>query len=271
MPGEQVGLGEYARRRSPLVAVTLLLSAGLVGIYLTGDDAAPARAGAAPRPVAAVPMAAYTTRFTPGEPRVRNIELAARALDGRTVAAGEVVSFNRDVGPRTRRRGYVAAPSIAGDRLVPDVGGGICQVSATLFNAVFEAGLEIRRARAHSLWLPEYPAGREAAVAYPGLDFVWRNDSGAPLTIRTEVTGSSLTVSLWGTRRYTVASHTSKRRHPVPYTRIQDASPRCVPTPGGRGFDVTVRRTLLADTRRVRTEHFSTRYLPRPEVTCARR
>jgi vancomycin resistance protein YoaR len=224
---------------------------------LTLDAAAPER-----------PMSSYTTKFTPGEPRVRNIELAAERLDGHVVEPGKTFSFNDAVGPRTRSRGYVPAPAIIGSRLVNDVGGGICQVSTTLFNAVFQAGLDIRKARAHTMWMPEYPEGREAAVSYPGLDFTWKNDTGGSVRIEITYTGSSLTVSLWGDRKYEVRSRTSDRYGFTPHGTGVGRGRRCVPMTGRKGFEIDVWRTLLAGGRKVRREKFHTEYRPQPEVTC---
>jgi hypothetical protein len=155
-----------------------------------------------------------------------------------------------------------------GPRLVKDVGGGICQVSTTLFNAVFRAGLDIRKARAHTMWMPEYPEGREAAVAYPDLDFTWRNNTEAPVRIQVAYTGSALTVSLWGHRRYDVRSRTSKRYGLSPYETGVGHGRRCVPMGGRKGFEIDVWRTLLAGGRKVRSEKFHTDYRPQPEVTC---
>lgn len=214
------------------------------------------------------PMSSYTTEFTPGEPRVRNIELAARILDGHVVEPGATFSFNDVIGPRTKSRGYVPAPAIMGPRLVNDVGGGICQVSTTLYNAVFRAGLDIRKARAHTMWMPEYPEGREAAVSYPALDFTWKNDTDRPVRIQVTYTGSSLTVSLWGDRKYEVRSRTSKRYGFEPYRTGVGRGRKCVPMTGRKGFKIDVWRTLLADGRKVRREKFHTEYRPQPKVRC---
>lgn len=272
------------RRWWPLVAGTLATTGLLLGAYLwaprepgaAATMAVPPRdaslpGGAAPDAAAGAPeqpMSSYTTHFTPGEPRVRNIELAAEILDGHIVAPGRTFSFNGVVGPRTRGRGYVPAPAIMGSRLVKDVGGGICQVSSTLFNAVFRAGLDIRRSRAHTMYMPEYPEGREAAVSYPALDFRWRNDTGHPVRIQVGYTASSLTVSLYGERRYEVRSKTSERYGIRPYRSGVGRGRECVPMAGRKGFKIDVWRTLLDDGRRVRREKFHTEYRPQPKVKC---
>lgn len=299
--GDQPGLAECALRWWPFVAGALAVTAILLGTYLVAGiglvaglgrrspDASaaerPARpatippsdraARSAERVVPETPppgihrlISTYTTRFKAGEPRVRNIQIGARRLDGTLVRPGAVFSFNRVVGPRTRSRGYVPAPAIVGSRMVDDVGGGICQVSATLFNAVFQGGLKIRNWRAHSLWMPDYPMGREAAVAYPHLDFTWRNDTGRPVMISASYTHTSLTVSLWGTRRYEVRSRRSRAYAFVPFTSAFVRGPHCVPTTGGRGFQIDVWRTLKSDGRRVRRERFHTDYRPQTQVRC---
>ncbi|MFG2006402.1 VanW family protein [Spirillospora sp. NPDC048911] len=293
--GDQPGLAECALRWWPLVAGTLAVTAILLGTYLVagiGPRSQGAAAAERPtRPTPALPrpradrsvsdqapeppalgvhrrISTYTTRYKAAEPRVRNIQIAARALDGTLVRPGAVFSFNRVVGPRTPGRGYVPAPTIVGSRMVNDVGGGICQVSATLFNAVFQGGMKIVRSRPHSMWLREYPKGREAAVAYPHLDFTWRNDTGWPVMIRASSTGTSLTVSLWGTRRYTVRTERSKPYAFVPFTSTIDRRPGCVVMAGGRGFQIDVWRVLLRDGRRVRREKFHTAYGPQARVRC---
>ncbi|MFI0452434.1 VanW family protein [Actinomadura sp. 6N118] len=300
--GDQPGLAECALRWWPFVAGALAVTAILLGTYLVAgiglvagvgprspdasaaehlarpattpptdrvDQPADRMAPETPPPGIHRLISTYTTRFKAGEPRVRNIQIGARRLDGTLVRPGAVFSFNRVVGPRTRSRGYVPAPAIVGSRMVDDVGGGICQVSATLFNAVFQGGLKIRKWRAHSLWMPEYPRGREAAVAYPDLDFTWRNDTGRPVTISASYTQTSLTVSLWGTRRYEVRARRSQPYAFVPFTSAVLRGPRCVPMTGGRGFQIDVWRTLKSDGRQVRRERFHTGYRPQTQVHCA--
>ncbi|MFB4312176.1 VanW family protein [Actinomadura sp. GTD37] len=255
------------------MAAVLATTGLLLGAYLElpRERGASAELAVPDRPAerpAEPPMSSYTTRFAPGEPRVRNIELAARILDGHVVAPGTTFSFNDVVGPRTRSRGYVPAPAIMGERLVKDVGGGICQVSTTLFNAVFRAGLDIRRSRAHTMWMPEYPEGREAAVSYPKLDFTWRNDTDRPVRVQVVHTGSSLTVNLWGERKYEVRSLASGRYAFEPYGTGVGHGRRCVPTVGREGFEIDVWRTLYAAGREVRREKFHTEYSPQPKVEC---
>ncbi|TDC44740.1 hypothetical protein E1281_32805 [Actinomadura sp. KC345] len=292
-------MGECVRQWWPLVAGALATTGLLLGAYLgvprepdaatlavrgggppdgssgekpaTGSAASGTGAASSGRTGAVAreqPMSSYTTTFTPGEPRVRNIELAAEMLNGHIVAPGRTFSFNGVVGPRTRSRGYVPAPAIMGSRMVNDVGGGICQLSSTLFNAVFQAGLDIRKSRAHTMYMPEYPEGREAAVSYPELDFTWRNDTERPVRIRVSSTASSLTVGLYGERRYQVTSKTSGRYGVKAYGTGVGRGRTCVPMAGRKGFKIDVWRTLLDDGRKIRREKFHTEYRPQPRVNC---
>ncbi|GGV09648.1 hypothetical protein GCM10010182_31600 [Actinomadura cremea] len=272
---DQRALRDHVRRWWPFVVGALVANGFLVATYLWAPQEPAATAVSAPDAAAARradpverPMSTFTTRFERGEPRVRNIEIAARRLDGEVVQPGATFSFNEVVGPRTEDRGYVSAPVIMGSRVVNDTGGGICQVSSTLYNAVFRAGLDIQKARAHTMWIPEYPDGREAAVAYPDLDFLWRNDTAHPVRIEVDYTDSSLTVGLWGERRYEVRSETSERYDRTPYGTAVGSGSRCVPTTGREGFEIDVWRVLLEDGRKVRREKYHTEYQPQPAVTC---
>lgn len=278
--GRRARLRHGVRRWWPVAAGAVASAGLLLGVYLEGPRlsgvsaalSVPYRDGAGRGGPGKLPserlMSTFTTRFAPGEPRVHNIELAARTLDGRVVEPGATFSFNDAVGPRTRSRGYVPAPAIMGSRLANDVGGGICQLSTTLYNAVFLAGLDIRKARAHTLWMPEYPEGREAAVFYPRLDFTWRNDTGEPVRIQVAYSATSVTVNLWGRRRYEVRSRTSERYGFRPFESDSGRGGECIPMTGREGFEVDVWRTLLADGREVRRERFHTEYRSQPEVEC---
>lgn len=142
----------------------------------------------------------FETAFNPGETnRAANIALAAGAVDGTLLAPGEVFSFNEVVGPRTFERGYLDAPVIVNGRYVPDVGGGVCQVSSTLHVAFLMSGLERVAARNHSIPISYLPMGWDAAVAGDWLDLRYRNNTGGHVYIRMEIPRPGrLRVSLYG-------------------------------------------------------------------------
>lgn len=121
-----------------------------------------------------------------------NARLAARALDGVVIPPGGEFSFNRTVGPWTRDRGYKRAPVSFGGEMVITWGGGVCQVSSTLYNAALLAGMTILE-RDHHVWAPLYvPAGRDAAVALGLADLRFVNPYPEPVRLHAEVRGETL-------------------------------------------------------------------------------
>lgn len=131
----------------------------------------------------------------------RNAQLAARSIDGRIIAPGATFSFNQAVRSWSVDRGYVKALVSYDGELVRAYGGGVCQTSTTLYNAVLLAGLPITERHPH-VFVPHYiTPGRDAAVAFPGIDLRFRNTTGAPLRIRAGVVGERLQVALIGAGR----------------------------------------------------------------------
>ena len=140
----------------------------------------------------------FTTYHNCCEPRVHNIQLIARTLDGYVVMPGEEFSINDVVGRRTTSKGYVEAPVLCSSGLCSGVGGGISQFATTMFNAIFWGGYDDVYHRPHSIWISRYPQGIEATLGYPSLDVAFRNDTISPVVIRTRYTSTSITVELWG-------------------------------------------------------------------------
>lgn len=144
------------------------------------------------------PIGYYVTYFNSGNKnRSHNIALASKAIDSAVIFPGESFSFNEVVGIRTRSRGYKEAAVIVRGELSEGVGGGICQVSSTLFNAVDRAGLKIVRRYSHSRHVPYVLPGRDATVSWGGPDFVFENAYNQPVLIRTFASGGSMAVSIF--------------------------------------------------------------------------
>ena len=143
-------------------------------------------------------IASYTTKTTKDRDRNTNIALSAAALNGRMVLPGETMSFNDCTGKRTGEKGYREAGAIAGGVLVDDTGGGVCQTSSTLFNAVVRADLEIVERSAHS-WPSSYvEKGEDATVNWPSLDFVFRNNGQFPVFVVAWYADQAVTVEIYG-------------------------------------------------------------------------
>ena len=143
-------------------------------------------------------ISSFTTKTTKNNDRNTNIALSAAALNGRMVLPGETLSFNDCTGQRTGEKGYREAGAIAGGVLVDDTGGGVCQTSSTLFNAVVRADLEIVTRYAHS-WPSSYVnKGEDATVNWPSLDFVFRNNGQFPVFVVAWYANQEVTVEIYG-------------------------------------------------------------------------
>jgi len=144
-------------------------------------------------------VSTYTTEYGGVPNRIHNVQLVARLVDDKLIAPGAEFSFNRTTGQRTAAKGFLVAPVIVNGELTTGLGGGVCQVSTTVFNAAFEAGVKITARTNHALYISHYPQGRDATVDYPDVDLRFVNDTGHWLLLRTFVGSSSLTVTLYGT------------------------------------------------------------------------
>jgi vancomycin resistance protein YoaR len=170
-------------------------------------------------------VGSYTTTYGGTEGRLHNVALVAQLIDGALVAPGDRFSFNATTGERNAAKGFEEAPVIINGELESGIGGGVCQVSTTVFNAAFEAGLSIEKRTNHALYISHYPLGRDATVNYPDLDLVFRNDTDHWLLLRAFVGTGSLTVNLYGTptgRRVETETSPLVTEGKVPWKRIDD-------------------------------------------------
>ena len=144
-------------------------------------------------------LASYTTQFDLSDTnRSENIYLAAKSVNNTLVRRDESFSFNHVVGPRLSDRGYKKAPGYIDGVLVPDWGGGVCQVSSTMYNAALLADMTIVERTSH-IRPPAYlPLGQDATVADNLLDFIFRNTTSGNIYLKTEAVGNQLTVTILG-------------------------------------------------------------------------
>ena len=189
-------------------------------------------------------LGTFTTRYPCCQPRVTNIRLIAKTIDGTVVMPGETFSLNQRGGERTRAGGYVKAPFIADGELAESVGGGVSQFSTTLYNAVYFAGLRIEAHQPHSFYIDRYPPGREATLNFPDIDLRWTNDTSAPVLIRSATDETSVVVSLYGADTGRRVRAQTGRRMPV-----QDGD-----------FAITVTRVLRFRDGKVDRQAYTTRY-----------
>jgi vancomycin resistance protein YoaR len=141
----------------------------------------------------------YTTIYGGIANRIHNVQLVAHLIDDHFIRPGEEFSFNKTTGVRDASKGFLEAPVIINGELQTALGGGVCQVSTTVFNAAYEAGVKITARTNHALYISHYPTGRDATVNYPDTDLRFVNDTHHWLLLRTFVGSYSLTVTLYGT------------------------------------------------------------------------
>lgn len=145
--------------------------------------------------------------------RTTNLQLAAKKVNGTVLMPGEVFSYNKVVGERTIQAGYKEAAVYSNGQVVDGLGGGICQISSTLYDAVIAANLGIKERRNHQFVTSYLPAGKDATVVYGSQDFKFVNTRKYPIRIEATVSGGIAKVSIWGLKEdveYEVTIETKK-------------------------------------------------------------
>ena len=143
-------------------------------------------------------IASVTTKTTSNELRNTNVKLAAAAVNGTVLQPGEEFSFNTVVGQRTAEKGYKPAAAYNQGEVVEEVGGGVCQISSTLYNAVFRAGLTTTYRRAHTFAPTYVTPGTDATVSWPGPDYKFVNNSKHAIGILSWYSNQTATVQIYG-------------------------------------------------------------------------
>ena len=167
-------------------------------------------------------IARFTTSFAASEQNRRhNLTLAATAIAGTVLLPDETFSFNDTVGERTGERGFKEAGVVVNGEFQKGVGGGVCQVSTTLYNAVLLAGLKVETAAAHSIPVSYVPLSRDCTVS-SAIDFRFKNDTAHPLYVAAEVKGGGLTFVLYGERRGSPCRLESEVTRRIPFRRVYE-------------------------------------------------
>jgi vancomycin resistance protein YoaR len=211
--------------------------------------------------------------------RAHNIKVAAGYINGLLIAPGETFSFNDAIGEISTARGYQEGYTIVADRTVRGVGGGVCQVSTTVFRAAFWAGLPIVERNPHIYrvgWYEEGgdPVGLDAAIYQPGADLRFVNDTGHYILVQASAENGVLSVYFYGTkpgRTVKMDGPFISNRRPAPED-VYEVDPD-LPKDTKRqvewakeGMDVTVYRLIYQDGQLVRKDSFFSRYTPWPNV-----
>lgn len=207
----------------------------------------------------------FSTDFrTSAEGRAHNVTVTAEALNDWHLAPDEVFDYGKLIARAEEQYDYREAPVILNGKLVPGIGGGICQVSSTLYNAVLRVGLDIVERRNHSIPVAYLPIGQDATYAGGAINFRFKNTTGKHLIIRTEVKDRKLTVKMFGTmdagKSYDIESVTVKTFAPSVQETVNAnlaVGQRLTVESGKQGYVVETFRTLLKDGEVVSREKIS--------------
>ncbi len=200
--GSQLNIGASA----PQIAAQVEKSAATRLLKLATRRTAPRLATARLKGINSV-LATFSTRFNAGKvKRTNNMRIAIHAINGTLLSPGEEFSLNKTVGERTQARGYRTTVIFKNGYKVAGLGGGVSQVTGTLFNAALLAGLPIVSYRTHSRPVAYLPVGRDATVAWGSFDMKFKNDRKAPLFISYQISSSRVTATLFGPKSTQKAS-----------------------------------------------------------------
>lgn len=204
----------------------------------------------------------FSTKFSEGKAaRSSNIRLAAKKIDGLVLAPGEAFSFNGVVGRRTSVAGFRVAGVYKDGKHDVDIGGGICQVSTTLYNAALFANLKVNKRQNHSMPVPYVPIGRDAAVDYATIDLGFTNTLDVPIAVNAEVTSGKITFRILGLKdpSLTVKIVSSGSRSWAVGEKIQPdsslpAGKRKVIEKGSNGYAISTARVVYRDGKELKRE-----------------
>ena len=212
-------------------------------------------------------MSTYKTFNSGTSDRITNLRLGVELLDDTLVPPGGTFSLNGAIGERTLERGFRPAPVIIGTEYEEEVGGGTSQVATTVFNAAWEAGLNITERNPHSLYISRYQLGRDATVYWPSLDLEFVNDTEHWVLVKGTPEWDGIRVSIYGgeSRRVESSPGTIETTGPVPVERVKDPTlPKgktVVEASGTAPSRTSVTRTVYAaDGSVLREETWNTAY-----------
>lgn len=210
-------------------------------------------------------LAVYTTDFNPNNSnRSKNIEIAANHINKILLHAGEIFSFNQRVGLRLPEYGYKEAPVLVDGKLLLDWGGGVCQVSTTLYNTALLADMNIEERTSH-FQPPSYvPLGQDAAVADNLLDFSFKNTSPDNIYITSEVLNNQITVSIFGKKilnspkiNIETTSKTVLFNTLIKQDHSLAVGNEIIESVGQNGFEVSTYRVKVSNGKEISREHLS--------------
>lgn len=214
-------------------------------------------------------MSEFSTGYSSEPNRDTNLRVAAKKVSGTVVQPGEQFSLNKTIGQRTAANGYKAAGVISNGQMKEDFGGGVSQVSTTLFNAAFFAGFDLDEHQAHSRYISRYPEGREATLDWSTIDMKFTNTSKQPIVIDMYLSGGEVHAKIFGDKKLKVDSNSSDRYSYSSPGSQTESGPECKPQSPKQGWSIKITRTIKdLESGQTSQDSFVTVYRPVNKVEC---
>lgn len=215
-------------------------------------------------------IADFSTAYSSSPNRDTNLRVSTDSVRGTVLQPGEQFSLNESLGRRTAANGYKPAGVISEGQMKEDYGGGVSQVSTTLFNAAFFAGFDLDEHRAHSRYISRYPEGRETTLDWSSIDLKFTNTSDTPVVLDMSLSGGEVHARVLGVKDVDVEADASGRFAYTSPGTVRESGPSCQPQSPGQGWSITIYRTIKdADSGSVvKEDDFTTVYRPVNRVVC---
>ncbi len=211
----------------------------------------------------------FSTPYSSSPNRDNNLRVASKKVSGTVLQPGEQFSLNKTLGPRTAGNGYKPAGVISEGQMKEDFGGGVSQVSTTLFNAAFFAGFDLDEHRAHSRYISRYPEGRETTLDYTSIDLKFTNNQKTPVVLDMYLTGGKVYAKVYGVKYYDVKASASGRYAFTSPATVTESGPSCSAQSPREGWSIKITRTMKEiATGRETKDSFVTTYRPVNKVEC---
>ena len=235
--------------------IKLTITKPKITLSQIGDEAFPDR------------LSTYTTRYDSSNiDRSTNLMIACQKINGKVILPGETFSYNKALGERTAKAGYRNGKIYVGGEVVDGLGGGICQISSTLYNAVLEGNLEVLERRNHQFTTAYIPVGRDATVVYGVTDFRFKNTRKYPVRISASARNGIATVSIYGIKEaeeYTFSFSTKVLSTIAPTTKYEEDSSLPVGTEKVKQQGANGQKTETYITKKLNGKVISTKLLSR--------
>ena len=214
-------------------------------------------------------MSEFSTGYSSEPNRDTNLKVAAKNVSGTVVQPGEQFSLNEAIGQRTAANGYKPAGVISDGQMKEDYGGGVSQISTTLFNAAFFAGFDLDEHQAHSRYISRYPEGRESTLDWSSIDMKFTNTSKTPVVLDMSISGGEVHAKVFGVKTLKVDADASDRFNSTSAGSQTESGDSCQPQSPKKGWSIKITRTMK-DIKSGETskDSFVTVYRPVNKVEC---